>query len=431
MARVLVAGGGPAGIAAAGAAARTGARVTLAEAGDRLSPDGSIFPRGLSPRGRHPDPARELEVTDGIEVRLGEPLLSVEPVAGRALTRAGRIEFERVVLATGSSPLPVDLKGVSKPGVFVIRSSADSVALSAALGSCSSAVIAGALPFSLLLAQEVSRRCAVTVLLGDRALSSFAASALLAVAVAAGERGVKLLREPADAIAGLGRAEAVISGGRVHPCDLVVVLPPRGPRLPPIECSRGSHGGALVDGAMRTSLRGVYAAGDCAEMRLGSGSLPTRLGSTSAVMGDVAGTNAAGGTAVASFSRCLAVELFGVGVCAAGVDAEQARSLGLDAISFESGNAEGGLDVSLTYDRVTGRLYGAQAAGGGADRLSGFLSLAVSTGCTLEELSRLELPSPPSSACDPSPIRLTAGRALARARGRETGEPQGPDLRHR
>jgi NAD(P)H-nitrite reductase large subunit len=317
----------------------------------------------------------------------------------------------------------VDLKGVSKPGVIVLRSAADSAALTAALGSCSSTVVAGPLPFSLAVAQEVSRRCPVTALLGDRALSSFLARTVAALSDAAARRGVKLLRKPVDAIVGVSRAEAVVSGGRVHPCDLVVVLPPRAPRLPATDCARGSHGGAIVDGSMRTSLRGIYAAGECAEVRLGSGSVPTRLRSSSAVMGDVAGTNAAGGLAEASVSRCLAVELFGVEVCAAGIDADRARSLGLDAVEFESDPSAGDLGVSLAFDRVTARLYGVQVAGSGATGLAEFLSLAVSKRCTLDDLVRLEVPHS-------SPISLTAGRALARARGRKTGEPQGPDLRH-
>ncbi len=423
----------PAGVAAALAASSMGARVTLAEASGRISPDRSLLPgllSGSTPPDELYDTTLDYLTGLGVDARLEEPVLSVEAGGRFVRSRNGRIDFDSLVLATGSVPNPVDLRGVSKPGVFIMRSAGDYLALSAALRRCARVVLAGPLPFSLVLAQEIARTSAVSVFLGDIAPSRFARRTIGAIAEAASSRGVRLLQHPIEAIVGVGRAEAVVSRRSVHPCDAAVVLPSYRPFLPEVDCSRGDQGGAIVDEAMRTSFRSVYAAGECAEARCGSGSLPTRLRSSSLVMGGVAGTNASGGIARVSVSRCMAVELFGVELCAAGIDAEGARRLGLDAEEFETDQDEGGLFVSLAYDRASLRLCGLQIVGRGATLLSEFVSLAVSTGRTLEDLARNESPHIPRSRRGSSPIALTASRALARARGYTIGESQGTDLRH-
>jgi pyruvate/2-oxoglutarate dehydrogenase complex dihydrolipoamide dehydrogenase (E3) component len=180
---------------------------------------------------------------------------------------------------------------------------------------------------------------------------------------------------------------------------------------------RGDHGGVVVDESMRTSHKDVYAAGDCAELRCGSGSLPSRLHSSSLAMGEAAGTNAAGGTAIASLSRCIALDLFGVELCVAGIDADGARRLGQDVVEFESEGEKEDLTISLAYDRVTHRLFGVQMVGRGALLLSDYVSFAVSSRARLDDLAYHECPYVPHLNRDRSPISLTAGRALARARG--------------
>jgi NADPH-dependent 2,4-dienoyl-CoA reductase/sulfur reductase-like enzyme len=236
------------------------------------------------------------------------------------------------------------------------------------------------------------------------------------VSESASSVGARLLFQPLDAIVGLDRVEAVMSAGEVHPCDGAVILPRSLPCLPSVDCTKGDHGGAVVDDSMRTTSPVVFAAGDCAEIRCGSGSLPSRFHSSSLAMGEIAGVNAAGGAARASMSRCLALDLFGVEVCVAGLDADGARSAGLDAVEFNALGEKGEPDASLVYDRVTLRLYGVQLAGRGALALSDYISLAVASGASLGDLAYQESPYLPSFNRDRSPISLTAGRALARAR---------------
>ncbi|MFY1682783.1 FAD-dependent oxidoreductase [Micromonospora sp. WMMD730] len=102
--RVLVVGGGPAGLAAATAARRAGHRVTLAEAGDALGGQVGLAARvpgrerlGLLTR----DLAAEAYAT-GVEVLLGRRITAAQVRAGA---------YHDVVLATGSRPRPRPLPG--------------------------------------------------------------------------------------------------------------------------------------------------------------------------------------------------------------------------------------------------------------------------------------------------------------------------------
>ncbi len=421
MNRVLVAGGGVAGVTAAISASLMGAEVLVAEGSEHLATNKSLLPLLISGE----VPAAELSLADprelnsrfGIEVRLSEPVLSVDAAAGTARTPRGRIEFDSAVLCSGSLQVFDDLRGASKQGVFAMRSLEDYLALSRALGGLSRVALVGPLTVSLTFAQAMSRTSRVSVFIGDGNLSRFARRALDAMSDPAASRGVSLLYERVDTIVGVDRAEAVMSGGVVHPCDGVVILPRSFPCVPALDCAKGDHGGVLVDESMRTSCEAVYAAGDCAELRCGSGSLPSRLHSSSLAMGETAGVNAAGGMARVSMSRCLTLDFFGVELCSAGLDAEGAKKVGFDAVEFETDGEGGGPDTSIVYDRVTRRLYGVQMAGQGALALSEYISLAVSSRATLDDLAYHESPYLPSFNREKSPISLTAGRALARTRG--------------
>ena len=247
MTRILVAGGGVAGVAAAVSASRTGADVVLTEGSRFLAPNKSLFPLLLSggvteAELRVADP-EDLRERFGIEVRLGDQVASVHASSGVAKTRVGRIGFDRAILATGSRTVLDDVRGASKRGVFTLRSLDDYLALSASLVDLSRIAISGPLPLSLTLAQALSRVARVSVFVGGGTIQSFTQRVLGAVSESASSVGARLLFQPVDAIVGVDRVEAVMSAGEVHPCDGAVILPRSLPCLPSVDCARGTTAG--------------------------------------------------------------------------------------------------------------------------------------------------------------------------------------------
>ncbi|MFG1879808.1 2Fe-2S iron-sulfur cluster-binding protein [Sphaerisporangium sp. NPDC049003] len=130
---VLVVGAGPAGLTAALAAARTGARVILAD--DRFQPGGSLPDTGETVDGRPGsewalDVAAELVTLPDVRVLSRTSvigyydhnyLVAVERRGEDAVTRerVWRIRARRVVLATGAHERPIAFSGNDLPGVML------------------------------------------------------------------------------------------------------------------------------------------------------------------------------------------------------------------------------------------------------------------------------------------------------------------------
>jgi pyruvate/2-oxoglutarate dehydrogenase complex dihydrolipoamide dehydrogenase (E3) component len=234
------------------------------------------------------------------------------------------------------------------------------------------------------------------------------------------EEGVECDEGAVDTIAGVNRVEAVLSGGRVYACDGVVAFPRLVPAVPRSPLTLGHQGGVLVDSGMRTSTEGVFAAGDCVEIKYRSSSLSARLESSAKVMGSVAGVNAAGGRATARISGAISHAVFGVEICGAGVGSSQARAAGLDPVEVTSelpgrGAPFGHEEIlcTIVFDRSTRAICGLFLAGWRASSYGDAISLIVSSGLRPEEISYFDSPYSPKNSPDLSPITLTARKAAA------------------
>jgi len=196
-------------------------------------------------------------------------------LGGRAaiLANGASVDFDRVVLATGSSAVRLPAPGMSLPGVMTFRDLADLPALSeAARNQRRIAVIGGGLlgiEAAYGLAKGGAKVTLVHVMerLMERQLDR-RAGAFLKRAIE--RKGVRvLLNARTSEVLGAGRAEALaFSGGSILPVDLVVVAV--GVR-PNIALARAAdlpvNRGVLVDDALATIVPFVHAIGECAEHR--------------------------------------------------------------------------------------------------------------------------------------------------------------------
>lgn len=428
--RVLVVGGGVAGVSAALAASVLGAKTTLVESAERVGLSRALLPLVVTDGWAEDDlvlpRAGALEGL-GVDIRAGETVESIRRRGGEIRLESspgfGDGAFDSAVVCTGAAAEPPQLRGASKQNVFVMRAPADYAALSARLESLGSVVVSGPIPLALKLGEAMATKGKrVHVYCGreglERQFSGPVAEEIRRCASGRFEaERLALVDGSLDSILGVERAEAVVSGGSVRACDAVVIVPRSVPSVPAVDCERGRNGGLLVDLSMSTSLAGVFAAGDSAEVRFKSGSLSARLHSTSRACGEVAGTNAAGGSALASPSWAVEQTYFGMEFCSAGLGEEEAKSMGLEASTATAESKcprspweDGDLKtlVSVVFDTATHQVYGIQAAGWRASSLSTAASLIVSLGLTVEQLLHLEAPYSPGSGYDVSPISLTA-----------------------
>lgn len=429
MVKVVVVGAGVAGVSAALAAGKMGADVALLESSAKAGVSKALLPSLLAGE-RTEDEVTVPEVAsladEGVELRTGTMVTRVDHEKKRIyLNSSGStIPFERVVICTGSSSELPRIRGISKPNVYVLKALGDYLRLSSDLDGLKKFVISGPVPLALKVGEILSGRGKrVQIYCGKDGLASqFSKPVASAIRLHSSRRGegepAELVDASLDSILGVDRAEAVSSEGNVLTCDAVVIIPRSLPFVPDVECERGRNGGILVDASMLTSLDGIFAAGDSAEFRFKSGSVPARLYSASRIGGEVAGSNAAGGAVTAAPSWSLEQVYFGVESCSAGLRQEEARSLGLKAATgiaeareMSSGQTKSTF-VSLVYDSENLQVYGLQVAGWQALRLSSAVSLIVSLGVTVSQLLYIESPYLPDSGFEVSPIALTARKIL-------------------
>jgi NADPH-dependent 2,4-dienoyl-CoA reductase/sulfur reductase-like enzyme/pSer/pThr/pTyr-binding forkhead associated (FHA) protein len=212
--------------------------------------------------------------------RLLARAVSVDPRAARVhLANGAKIPYEALLIATGARARPAAFDGADLEGVVALRTLADARGMLeiVARGDAKRAVVVGGGPLGLEIAHALRERgLAVTLLvrstrLMPEALDATAADLLLA-RMRRGGIDVRTGDEIARAIPRRDRrvGEVLTCTGVTIAADLVAVaigvvcntevLGGSGVEL-------GPRGGVVVDDGMRSSISGIWAAGDVAEHR--------------------------------------------------------------------------------------------------------------------------------------------------------------------
>ncbi|MFW9934040.1 MAG: FAD-dependent oxidoreductase [Candidatus Thorarchaeota archaeon] len=185
------------------------------------------------------------------------------------------------------------------------------------------------------------------------------------------------------------------------------------------EIQLGEKGGILIDNRMQTNMPNIYAAGDCAEHTdLVTGqTIVSGLGSVALRQGEVAGINAAGGSAeLSGVLLARTTHLFGLEIAAVGPTRVAAEKANLPILSgkFKGSRtaeyypSEEDVTVKLLADKNTGRFLGGQVVGPCAHQRANVLSTALSASMTIREVADLETCYAPPVAPIREPFAMAA-----------------------
>lgn len=310
---IVVIGGGTAGLLAAASACATAdaAAVTLISSESCLPYSPTSLPYLLSGKIRMEQlfcQGEEFFSSRNIRFLPGRRVVAVHPERKAISFAEGEgMAFQKLIIATGASPIIPYIEGIDSRGVFVLRTLADVEGmLGFSRGKRSVAVLgAGLIGMEVALA-FAARGMKVTVIEKERRVMplNFDEEASWIIERAFEKQGI-VFRLGATMVGvyrnGDGAIEAVgLANGERIASDLLVVAVGVVPEIElvkgsGIECGRG----ILVDEGMRTSLPDIFAAGDVAEGRsfFGSRRILNAILPNAAEQGRVAGTNAAGGDA--------------------------------------------------------------------------------------------------------------------------------------
>jgi 3-phenylpropionate/trans-cinnamate dioxygenase ferredoxin reductase subunit len=275
--RVVIVGGGLAGATAAFALRKDGfaGRLVLVADEDQTPyqrpPLSKEYLRGESSLEQaYVKPAAAYEA-EGIELLRGRRAVTLDPVAGRVnLDDATELAYDALLIATGAAPRPLNATRAYLPGLHYLRTAGDADALRRAAAEARSvAVIGGGWVGSEVAASLRQLGHEVTLISNlprplERVLGPEVAEAYRALHL---EHGVRLVHGHVSALDGDRRVEGVrLSDGQQVTADVVVAGVGAVPRLK--LAMRGGlelrEGGIAVDEHLRSSVPGIYAAGDVA-----------------------------------------------------------------------------------------------------------------------------------------------------------------------
>lgn len=298
---LVVIGGGAAGLSAARTARRLGRTVVLVSDGPPggdctftgCVPSKTLLASGHLPfdqaMARVHDTVAAIAATEDADVLRGE---GIEVITGRAIVQArdhvevdGRVLIpSAVVIATGSGSVTPPIPGLSDVPYLTNETLFDLTEMPEHLA------IVGGGAIGVEMAQAFNRLgTQVTVIEGaDRLIGKEEPEASAVIAQVLRRDGINV--RTATTVTGLAPAGSEIaistSGGDVHASHLLVAAgrQPLAHGCDDLGLARSEHGAIRVDSRMRTSVAGIYAAGDV------TGRLPFTHAADE--MGRVAATNA-------------------------------------------------------------------------------------------------------------------------------------------
>ncbi len=351
--------------------------------------------------------------------------------AGRDYTEP----FDQLVVATGANPIRPDLPGSDASNIFTVQTLDDGASIRRRIdsGDVTCAVIIGGGYIGLEMAEALVARGLEVSLVEQlpQPMSTLDPDMGSMVADALRSAGVEtfLGEEACGYLVSDGRVRAVETAERTIPADLVVlgigVLPNSG-LAEAAGVPIGSTGGLVTDARMRTSVDGVWAAGDCVETfhRVSRRPVAVALGTHANKQGRVAGINIGGGTATFPGVVGTAVsKICDVEVARTGLNESQAREAGFDIVAAAADSTTragyypgaGPIRTKIVAERGSGRLLGAQIVGkeGAAKRIDVFAT-ALTSEMTVEDIVGLDLSYAPPFATVWDPVLVAARKVLSR-----------------
>lgn len=288
-----------------------------------------------------------------------------------------KLPYDAVVLAAGASPLIPKIPGSGKKGVCTFTSYEAAAEIVEAAKSTGSAVVIGAGFIALEIAEALMHKgLDVYFNVRSRILRKLLEPEVSEFLTKKFERqGLKMLTgEEISEIGGADRVEYVLHKGSKVTANLVVVGTGVKPSVALAEkcgIELGPTGAIKVDNYLQTSVRDIYAAGDCAESPdLGTGRfIYSPVGSIGASAGKIAGRNAAGAEEkTEGFLRAQADQILGLQIFSIGHSTTSAEELGLKVRVYDlsvpqsamKSRGAGSFEVAKILTDPSDRVVGAQ-----------------------------------------------------------------------
>lgn len=379
-----------------------------------------------------PDAVLDFEGIDLVE----EEVVAIDRTARKVKLGDGTaISYERLVLATGSTPLIPPIPGADKKNVFVIRKNPEAIGeFLTALGAARDVVIIGGGFIGVEFAEEICQHSDKTVTVVEILPHCLAISFDEPFCVAAEKElaaaGVNILtgRKVAAVTGGEKVAGVRLDTGEEIKADIVLVSAGVRPNVELAQEAglRADRAGIWVDRTMQTEDSNIFACGDCAAKTSFFKGKPSYVR-----LASVATTEA----------RTVVANLYGVrrenpgviGVAStvvgkltlggAGLTEDMARREGYAVLTSESASPNRhprvmpGMKetrVKLVFEKHSGVILGGQAVGGeSVGELVNVIAACILNRMTCDQIAMLQMGTHPLLTAAPTNYYLTVAAEVA------------------
>lgn len=363
----------------------------------------------------------------GVRVFLKHKVIKILPESKQILiknlnTGAAFLDsYDKLIIATGAVPYIPNIKNIWYKNIFTVRKIEDAINIKNKMETTKRAVILGGGYIGLEMLEAFVKNNIFTTLVErsdhlmpflDEDMSGCITEQLEMISLNQFELvlsdGIVEFNGDNEGVTGV-----VTATGREIDCDMVIVCSGVKPNVElAADCGIeiGKSGAIKVNKHMETSIKDIYACGDCSENTFIMTNTPVwvPLGSTANKEARCAAINACGGNDIfpgilgSAVTRCLKLS-----ISMTGLTEKKAAELGFSPISAtvtkydkvgfmpEAKN----ITIKLIADKNTGRMLGGQAVGcGDTDKRINTLTSAILAGLTVKDFAQNDITySPPFS----------------------------------
>jgi NADPH-dependent 2,4-dienoyl-CoA reductase/sulfur reductase-like enzyme/rhodanese-related sulfurtransferase len=353
------------------------------------------------------------------------------------------IDYDKLVISTGASPVVPKITGINLKGVHILKRvpDAEDIITLIAASDRKKAVIMGAGLIGIEMAEALEAKGmevtmvealdSVLAALLDEEISDLTAKHMM-------DKGVKLkLGQKIVSFEGVdGKLLKAITDKETLDCDIAIVaigVRPDSKLAREAGLNIGSFGDVEVNEYLQTSDPDIYAGGDCvANLNLVTGLKAfVPMGSTANKHGHVIANNICGGKdKFPGVVGTACVKAFHFNVGRTGIGENQARDLGYnittvlmpgpDKPEYYSGNKD--IVIKLIVDSKSRRILGGQGTGpGDVIKRIDVLATAITMGMTVDTLANLDLAYAPPYNGALDVLHHAANLAINKIEGRTEG----------
>lgn len=364
-----------------------------------------------------------------IDVRIRHEVVSVDTnrkvVEVRNLNTNEVFEdsYDKLVLATGATPYIPNIEGIDKEHVFFLRNVENARRIKSFIeeNHPKKAVIAGTgfIGFEVL-ESLVNYEIDVTIVeVASKITPNLDEDMAIFLENTLNKKGVKILKS--ISISKINDKSVVLSNKETLDTDLIIMaigVRPNVTLAKMMGVKLGITGAIEVNNRMETSIKDVYAAGDCIETFNLITSKPNYrpLGTTANKTGRIAGDALSGGNLTYRGNLSTGIfKLFDLSIGSTGLSEKEALSVGYDIevvhnIKPNKPTYMHGQEmvIKAIADKITKRLLGVQIIGyEGVDKRLDVFATLLTYKATVDELFHLDLSYAPPFSTTKDPIHYT------------------------